>query len=235
VSDLEHADLWRRMVEVKSAKPVDRAKFVEVRNEIFEIYYSLLLSVAKRQYHRCAGMVEMDALISAGVEGLMQSIERFDPGRNLRFITYALQRIRGAMLDFLRDESANSRLYHRRAKMVDDFQKAAGHRLNDDEVYDHFGFVLRDNSCESLDEPFSDRDKLADTLRGSAKVGEGLADCTYLLVGLNRRERLAVLMYYFDGRTMKEVAFELGVSESRVSQMFTDLLPRMRENFERAA
>lgn len=224
-------DLW---AELAAARNLDPDRYIEIRNELIVQHEFLVLATARRmsQYHHVMSIEEMRSL---GAEALIWAVDRFDPSRGNSFSTYAVSRIYGIIIDAIRNGSDNSRLYHSRIKNVRILEQELGHSPTDEEIEESLGYKrLIDNTPERLDAGIHGM-RLSDSLEASSRVGNGIDEAKYLLNGLNKRERLAVILYFWEELTMKQIGVELGLSESRVSQMMSGIIPRIRDNFERAA
>jgi RNA polymerase sigma factor FliA len=230
--DEQEKQLW----EVYSS-----SRSTDDRNRLVELHMCLAHTIAKKYYLKVLGTgVDYGELLSAASEGLIQSVERFDLSRSILFRTFATQRIRGQIADWLRSTDVHTRLYRIREPMVRKWAQTLGHKPTDDEIYGYFGFKLERRKAVSLSSTGHERDdwkvrELNEWGVGKCDSNHSVGEVSYLLKGLTRRERLAVVLYCIEGYTMREAAEVIGVSESRMSQMMTDLIPRMRDNFQRAA
>jgi RNA polymerase sigma factor FliA len=228
---VDSIDLW---AELAAARNLDPDRYIEIRNELILKYEYLVRGAARRlsQYHR---VLSIDEMQSVGIDGLIRSIERFDPDKGNKFATFASIRIRGSILDHIRDSCDNSRLYQSRIKHVRLLEQEIGHSPTDEEIQESLGYKrLIDNTPERLDSGIRGM-RLSDSLEANSRIGNGIDEAKYLLNGLSKRERLVVIMYFWEGLTMKQIGADLELSESRISQMMTNLIPRIRNNFERAA
>lgn len=199
--------------------------------------------------------VEREDLYGAGVVGLIDAAERFDASRGIAFTTFAEMRVRGAILDNLRSLDWASRSTRRRARSVQaayaEVEQENGRAASEEEV------ALRMNiSIEELREALQDirglsmtnldeRDEesglsIADLVTdGSASALDHIEDTEYrkLLVAaidkLPERERQVIALYYVEELTMKEIGEVLGVTESRVSQLRTQSILRLRNHLPR--
>ena len=211
--------------------------------------------IAQRIGLRVPASVEMDDLISAGIMGLLDAVDKFDEGRGVQFKTYAELRIRGAILDSLRGldwaprslrklskdvEAAYARLEQRKGRPASDEEVAKELGMEISEYYStvdqlqglNLGrFQVADTEKDADGEsaplkyiPTSDEDSPFDTCR-KEEVKEILAKFIDLLP---ERERLIVTLYYYEELTMKEVGRILGVNESRISQLHTRAMLRLR-------
>jgi RNA polymerase sigma factor for flagellar operon FliA len=212
----------------------------------------LVKFVAHRISSRLPAHVEVDDLIHSGILGLMDAVKKFEPGRNVKFKTYAEQRIRGAILDGLRDLDWVPRSLRRKKKDIENayhlLEQQFGRAANDEEVAEYLGMTLEDLN-KSLDEL---KGVTLGTFIDAGEDGEGESlisfvpdpdaeDPQVLLQAheiqtllkeavdkLPTKERFVVQLYYFDELTMKEIGTLLNITESRVSQLHTKSMLRLR-------
>jgi RNA polymerase sigma factor for flagellar operon FliA len=226
---------------------------VQIRNVLLEHYHPLVRYNAERIWAKLPDEVELDDLISAGVFGLMDAIDAFDLARGVKFETYCSARIRGAILDALRDMDIVPRLVRSRARKIDQAVRALEMQLGrdprNDEIAKHMGISEAEYeklereatavSFVSLSRPYleTDGDKdvrevdIVEDRRSEDPVVElQKKDVRDLITkGLSRAERLILLLYYYEEMTMKEIGATLDLSESRVSQMHSAILARLRD------
>lgn len=224
-----------------------------LRNELMEAYLPLVKYNADRISQKLPDEVDTDDLVSAGVFGLMDAIEAFDLKRGVKFETYCAQRIRGAILDELRSMDWVPRLVRSRSQKIDrvgrEIETALGRRPTNQEIADRlklppaeFEKLTRDSTAVmqvSLSRRFSDSDSnkemseidVIEDRRGRNPVHEiHRRDLKDLVTrGLTRAERLILILYYYEEMTMKEIGVVLDLSESRVSQMHSAILTRLKE------
>ncbi len=195
-------------------------------------------------------------LISYGLLGLITAIERFDLAREIKFETYAIPRIRGAIIDELRSLDWVPRSVRARAREIERVNAKLEHKLqrapNDEEMSKELGMEVSDfhdallqisnSTIAALDEMWTvsdssgDQISLLDTIHDpDAPDPEQLIDATELkdrvadaIARLPEREKLVVALYYYENLTLREIGEVLGVTESRVSQLHTKAVLRLR-------
>jgi RNA polymerase sigma factor for flagellar operon FliA len=197
--------------------------------------------------------VDLNDLMSAGVFGLMDAIEAFDMSRGVKFETYCVPRIRGAMLDELRTMDWVPRLVRSKASKVEAARKEVeakvGRPPTDQEIADKMAIPLEEYetlkseasavNLVSLNKKWYETDSYKDVreidILEDAK-GEDPTRCIQkrdimklVTKGLTRNERLIIILYYYEELTMKEIGTTLGLSESRVSQMHSCIVQRLKE------
>ena len=234
----------------------DDPKKINVKNkdEIVREYAPLIKFIAQKIAVRLPSNIELDDLISAGVIGLMDAIDKYDPTRDNKFKTYAEFRVRGAILDELRSQDWVPRSIRDKAKLLDrtmaSLENDLGRAATDEEVakalnmsmeefYDLVNQV-RPVSLLSIDEAqtFSNFDKksILNILEGSKlnnpynqlnlkSVKEVIAEA---IEELPERQRLVLSLYYYEDLNLKEIGQVLRVTESRVSQLHAQAVQRLR-------
>jgi RNA polymerase sigma factor FliA len=224
----------------------------EWRNRLMEHYLYLVKYNAERIGAKLPDEVDVDDLMSAGVFGLLDAIDAFDLERGVKFETYCAPRIRGAILDELRNMDWVPRLVRHRAHKLTEVTRLLevelGRIPNEDEIARRLGLsrpqfdkLMRDANAItliSLSRKFTEPDSARDVFEidvmpddgGSDPVTEAQKQDIKELVtkGLNRAERLIVVLYYYEQMTMKQIGETLDLSESRVSQMHSAILARLR-------
>ena len=229
----------------------------ELRNRLIENYFPLVRFNAERVWAKLPDGVDMNDLISAGVFGLMDAIEAFDLDRGVKFETYCVPRIRGAMLDELRTMDWVPRLVRSKASKLEAARKAieakVGRPPTDQELaeklelsveeFDKLKTEANAVNLVSLNKKWYETDSYKDVREidvvedGKGEdptIGIQKRDIMKLVTkGLNRNERLIIILYYYEELTMKEIGQTLGLSESRVSQMHSSIVARLKEQLRR--
>lgn len=240
-----------------AASRADSEPAAELRRQLIEGYAPLARYVVERMNLRPASALGYEDLLSQAVVGLIDAIDRFDPGRGVKFETYAYHRIRGAVMDMLRDmdwlprsvrqresevTSACARLQDRLGRPPSDEELAAALEVSVEELSEIAQEVAL-QAVQSLDEAISggrgegwDEDTLGDTVADRRALSpeeqvERWAERDELakaIDALPEAERMAVSLYYHEGLTLKEIGRVLGVTESRVCQIHGKAMLRLR-------
>ena len=229
----------------------------ELRNILMERYFPLVKYNGERIWQRLPDGVELDDLISAGVFGLMDAIDAFDMERGVNFETYCVPRIRGAMLDELRTMDWVPRLVRSKASKINNARKKLETKLGRAPTVVEISEVLELTVKEtekmmsdanavgliSLNKKWYETDSYKDVREIDIledKKGEDPTrriqknDLMRLVTkGLNRNERLIIILYYYEELTMKEIGATLDLSESRVSQMHSSIVQRLQQQLGR--
>ncbi len=247
VKAIELRDLWKRF---KGSD--DQA----ARERLVVAYSPLVKYVAGRMASGLPAHVDEADLISYGLVGLISAIARFEPEREIRFETYAITRIKGAIIDELRSldwvprsvrarardiERANSKLEHRLQRAPNDEEMAAELDMTVDEFQESL-LQISNSTVAALDELWTvgdssgDQVSLLDTLQDPRALDPAaVVDATELkdrvadaIARLPEREKLVVALYYYENLTLREIGEVLGVTESRISQLHTKAVLRLR-------
>lgn len=216
--------------------------------------------IAHRISAKLPAHVELNDLVSAGVLGLLDAVEKFDPTRGVKFKTYAELRVKGAILDSLRNLDWAPRSLRKRSKDLERVYKELEQRLGrpaaDKEVCDELGITLEEffglvdqikglnlGSFHEMASQEDDRNSeplikyIPDAPQMDPFFVFHKSEIRNLLAGaidtLPKKERLVVFLYYYDELTMKEIGRILGVNESRVSQLHTKAMLRLRNKLRK--
>ncbi len=222
------------------------------RNLLMENYRYLVKYAAERLHSKLPDKVEVDDLTSAGIFGLMDAIDAFDPARGVKFETYCSPRIKGSILDELRNMDWVPRLVraraHRLGRASQSLEATLGRKPTKEETakelnvdMNEFSKLHNDSnavSLVSLDTQYSgdngekdirEIDVIKDKKSKNPLVEVQKRDLKNLLTkGLTRAERLIIVLYYYEEMTMKEIGATLDLSESRVSQMHSSIVARLK-------
>ena len=247
VKAIELRDLWRRYKSTADDK---------ARERLVVAYSPLVKYVAGRMASGLPAHVEEADLISYGLVGLISAIQRFEPERDIKFETYAITRIKGAIIDELRSldwvprsvrsrareiERANSKLEHKLQRAPSDEEMAGELSMSTDEFQEAL-LQISNSTVAELDELWTvsdssgDHVSLLDTLQDPDALDPSeLMDATDMkdrvadaIARLPEREKLVVALYYYENLTLREIGEVLGVTESRVSQLHTKAVLRLR-------
>jgi RNA polymerase sigma factor for flagellar operon FliA len=247
VKAIELRDLWRRYKTAGDQR---------AREDLVIAYSPLVKYVAGRMASGLPAHVDEADLISYGLLGLINAIERFDLEREIKFETYAITRIKGAIIDELRSldwvprsvrqrareiERANAKLEHRLQRAPTDEEMARELEMTVKEFQDAL-LQISNSTVAALDELWTvsdssgDQVSLLDTLTDERSPDPAaVMDQTDLkdrvaeaISRLPEREKLVVALYYYENLTLREIGEVLGVTESRVSQLHTKAVLRLR-------
>lgn len=216
--------------------------------------------IAYRLAVRMPETLDIQDLISAGTVGLLQALRDFDPSRKNQFKTYASIRIRGAMLDAIREQDWVPRSFRDRYKKyvqrLNELTKRLGREPNEEEIRrdlglsrsQYEGFLRRARSLSflSLEELHVSNDTVAEfsgrdneSARKNPAVSAELSEVRKMLEkaieSLPERERLIIQLYYYEELNLKEIGKVLGVGESRVCQLQTQALMRLKGKLRKEA
>jgi len=234
---------------------------IQLRNKLVENYMGLVEHNAWRMVKRLSDKVEKDELVSAGVFGLIDAVEKYDPSRKARFETYCATRVRGAMIDWVREMDWVPRTVRKRGHKIESVVSSLEQELKRSPVEDELREAL-EKKCglRKAKETITDR-KVVMVYSFSNKVGENedgspihrgeiIEDKSallperkisreflkkYITGGLTRTERLVIMLRYYEELTYLEIGNTIGLSESRTSQIHSKLISNLKEgllNFE---
>jgi len=248
-ADLAHADLWHRYKNDRDP---------EARARLLVAHMGLVHLCAHRLRSRVPYGVALEELVSAGTLGLVQALEGFDAERGLAFSSYSVPRIRGAMLDEVRRLDWRPRSVRARGRRVAEargrLERALGRAPSSTEMARELGIddveyrcwmddqergalVSLDDATIDAEEPLSLNEVLSDP--EAPGVGDALEreqDRTAMRLAVKRlpaRDRTVLSLYYYEELNLREIGEVLGISESRVSQIRSQALRRLREELAR--
>src|SRR3954453_22932064 len=233
---------------------------IQARERLVVAYSPLVKYVSGRMASGLPAHVDEADLISYGLVGLISAIERFDLSREIKFETYAITRIKGAIIDELRSldwvprsvrarareiERANSKLEHKLQRAPTDEEMADALEMTLEEFHDAL-LQISNSTVAALDELWTvsdssgDQVSLLDTITddNAPDPSQALASTevkdllTEAISSLPEREQLVVALYYYENLTLREIGEVLGVTESRVSQLHTKAVMRLKSSLQ---
>ena len=232
-----------------------RTKDKALRDRLILTYAPLVKYVAGRLGSGLPAHVDEGDLVSYGLLGLIGAIERYDPGRDIKFETYAIARIKGAIIDELRALDWVPRSVRSRAREIEraiaELEAKLGVAPTDEQIAEKIGITVEEleesltdiarSSIAALDELWTvsgqgDQIALIDTIEDAdapdpqsslsqTEMKEAIADA---IARLPEREKLVITLYYYEELTLREIGEVLGVTESRISQLHTKAVLRLK-------
>jgi len=244
-------DVWSRYKKTGDEK---------AREQLVLAYSPLVKFVAGRMSSGLPAHIEESDLISYGLLGLIGAIERFDPAREIKFETFAVSRIKGSIIDELRSldwvprsvrakareiEATQTKLEHEFGRVPTDQEVAGALDMSIDDFQESL-LQISNSTVVALDELWTvsdssgDQVSLLDTMRdpnavdparelGVSELKDRLANA---ISRLPEREKLVIALYYFENLTLREIGEVLGVTESRVSQLHTKAVLRLKSRLQ---
>lgn len=228
------AQLWQDYLQTRSAAAKER---------LVLRYLPLVKRVVGRIAIGLPPHVDRDDLLSDGFLGLLEAVERFDSRRQVKFETYAVARIRGAVLDALRARDWLPPTVRHQARQyqqaVQELESKLGRAVTDRELAEHLSLTvaqvralqttLQASTIVSLDEAGGNGGRAQTDnplqLLEDAELRETLQQA---IDRLPEKERLVISLYYYNGLTLKEISLVLKLSEARISQLHTKAVFRLR-------
>ena len=235
-----------------------RTRDENLRNTLIEHHMPLVRSIAERVLQTLPKSIDVDDLSSAGTFGLMDAINGFDLSRGIKFKTYCTTRIRGSILDELRSQDWVPRLVrlkaHRLDRAIRQLEGELGRAPNQIEIAKTLGITLEELQAHeaeanaktifSLSEKWDDGDEekemekveiLADRKSVDPVDTIQQSDALEMITSsLTKKERLIILMYYYEGLTMREIGEIMELTESRVCQIHSNVMMRLKAQLDRA-
>ncbi len=221
---------------------------IQAKTLLIEEYVKLVKFIAGRLYTSYGSNIEYDDLVSYGIFGLIDAIEKFDLNKQVKFETYAQIRIRGAIIDSLRNLDWVPRSVRQKSKRLEEaytrLENRLGRSATDLEVADELGISLKDLQDIMISTASFNVISLEEALfeGNSISVSEGEKQLTEDLIckqetydslknnitQLPERERQVVSLYYYNNLTYREIGVILEISESRVSQLHSKAISRLK-------
>lgn len=240
-------ELWKEYSTTKSP---------ELREKIILEYTHLIKYIAGRLSIYFGSNVEYDELVSYGIFGLIDAIDKYDMGKGVKFETYASLRIRGSIIDGVRELDWVPRSVRQKYKELEaayaQIESEYGRAAKDEEVAERLGLPMKEflkvlgevnlSSLISLEEYLEKNYEAANTMISADgnNCPERQLELTELkevltegIDSLPEKERDVISFYYFEELTLKEISKIMGVSESRISQLHTKALLRLRGKLSR--
>lgn len=237
---MEYEELWLRY---KTNNDLD-AKCL-----LIEKYVELVKIVAGRLYSSYGSNIEYDDLVSYGIFGLIDAIEKFDMHKNIKFQTYAQIRIRGSIIDQLRNMDWVPRSIRKKSKLIEEaytkVESTSGKSATDIDISKELGISIQELHqtmqqissfnivsfeenfiSENLTSPFRETgENSPENILCSKEIKETLINT---IEELPMREKQIILLYYYENLTYKEIGKILEISESRVSQLHSKAITRLK-------
>ena len=242
MKEAERQKVWDRYL---------RTKETELRDQLILEYIQVVNLVAGRMSMYLGYTVEYDDLVGYGIFGLIDAIDKYDMAKNVKFETYASLRIRGSILDHIRKMDWVPRTLRQKQKKIDNaiskIEADTGMPAKDEEIARELGLSTDELEGWRAETELSNLISLDDYLEqgnesrldsfGSRFTGPEAAAMqeemkrllTEALTGLTEKEQQVITLYYYEELTLKEISQVLDVSESRVSQLHTKALRKIRE------
>ena len=249
------AKKWEGKTEAELWKNYRKTRNPEIRDYFVKQYAPLVKYVAGKVAIGMPNNVEFDDLVGFGVFGLFDAIEKYDPAKHVKFKTYAVTRIRGSIFDELRSIDWVPRSVRQKSREVEDtirsLEARLGRAASDEEIADELGMDVEDfqslvlkisgTSVLSLNDVWysgEEDDKISivesiespgslnpDTIVERDEIKRVIVDA---ISELPDKEKKVLILYYYEDLTLKEIGHVLGVTESRISQLHTKAIMRLR-------
>jgi RNA polymerase sigma factor for flagellar operon FliA len=233
----------------------------EVRDALIERHLYLVKFVVGRVGSMLPGHIKLEDLYSSGVTGLVKAVEKFNPSKNSKFENYAILLIKGAIIDELRELDWIPRSVHQKANLITSaqeiLQQKLGREPTDSELSEHLGLTedelddillrvrpailisLNGNVSHNDEENAPISERIADAKAQTSFEAADRKECASLLesaiANLPEQERRVLTLYYYDELMLKEIGKIMGISESRVSQIHTKALLKLRGRLQNFA
>jgi len=252
LEELTTERIWELYRKSRKSGPKDAEQLEKLRNALMERYYPLVRYIAERLLQTLPKSIELDDLVSAGLFGLMDAIRGFDHARNIKFKTYCTTRIRGSILDQLRSQDWVPRLVRLKAGKIEKaLQRLTGEYGREpthaelatelDLEHDELSVEIQSASAKtmfSLSDKWEDRDEdsgieKVDVLEDRKSV-DPISELhrrdmlLFLTRSLTHKERFIIEQYYHVGHTMREIGEMLSLTESRVCQIHSNVMSRLK-------
>jgi RNA polymerase sigma factor for flagellar operon FliA len=226
---IKHLPLWKKY---------KRQRTIELRNKLVELYMPLVKPIAMKVHHRLHRAIPYDALLSAGYVGLIQAVEKFDHKKGFRFTTYAPGRIRGSMMDYVREIDFVPRLARSRQSKHHKELNAKTHELGrvpkdfelktqSQKIIDTHSLSTESRIADEFDKLYYSYDHLADDpVINKMLVLDNFKEYSRRL---DIEEKIIVYLYYYKDQTMSNIGKVLNLSDSRVSQLHSHIIIKFKQ------
>ncbi|MEZ6014561.1 MAG: FliA/WhiG family RNA polymerase sigma factor [Planctomycetota bacterium] len=253
IEELPTEEIWAHYRQARKAKNGPQTE--HIRNVLMERHYPLVRYIAERLLQTLPKSIELDDLVSAGLFGLMDAIRGFEPERGIKFKTYCTTRIRGSILDQLRSQDWVPRLVRLKASRIEralqrligmhgreptHAELAAELELEHGELSIEIASASA-KSMYSLSDKWEDRDEdgsmekvdVLEDRKSVDPIGEINREdmMTFICRSLTGKERFIIEQYYQVGHTMREIGEMLALTESRVCQIHSNVMLRLKGLF----
>lgn len=250
---IEYRELWQEYNDCQNEQ-----EKIEIRNKIIELYYPLIVKLSYKMAQKINWKMQPEELSSFGVDGIYSAIKNFDMDKGVKFKNYASTRIYGAMLDGIRKEDiiprsvrTNNTLFE---KTKDRLESMKGRNVTEEEVIKQMGvsqekylkkykyfhpklFTSLNGSNLNIDDDYNENysDALEDknSFTPDSKLRRKEFFNKLMSNDFSQEERIIVYYYYYKNYTMEMIAEKLNFSESRVSQIHRNILPRLKDKILR--
>jgi len=251
----DNIELWKEYQKDKDS--------LEIKNKLLETYYPLVQKISYKMAERMNWKVPPDELASFGVDGLYRAVEKFELERGLKFSTYANIRIQGSMIDGLRKEDRIPRSvrikYNKIEEARQQLQSEKCRKVSDEELLKHLDIDITDyyknnkkyvpTSAFSIDVIYSEDGSSDKYSNIKQDCNSNFIDCSteppqnkilrkeFLskLIGkdFSKIEAKIIYKYFYDNCTMENIAKDIGMSESKVSKIYNEVIPRIKDKILR--
>lgn len=238
------------------SKEKDEEKKRQIKDEIITRYVNLVKIVSGKLFNYYAQKIEYDDLVGYGVIGLIDAINKYDYTKNIKFETYASIRIRGSIIDQIRNQDWVPRSIRKKSKMLntatEEVESKLGREATRQEIAQHMNISLEEveglfeetttYNIVSIEDEIADKYKLRDVLPDEKKenspeeqlvYNDTVNELTKAIDTLKDKEKLIINLYYYENLTYKEISEIIGVSESRISQIVSACLLKLKKILDR--
>jgi RNA polymerase sigma factor for flagellar operon FliA len=226
----------------------------EIKKRLIVYYVSLVKIVAGRMYNFYGSKIEYDDLLGYGILGLIDSIDKFDITKNIKFETYAQIRIKGAIIDNIRKLDWIPRSLRKKSKELQNaiflLENRLGRTPNNDEISEHLNIPVKELELLMSDMSTFNVSSLEDFLISGGDYSNNISQDTSTPEGafekkeierllansidsLSKNEKTVISLYYYDELTYKEIGHVMELSESRISQIHSKSILKIRNSLEK--